>query len=205
LKAKETVGIDSSDAMINKAKTFEAKNLSFVKENIVEWRTREVFDVVYSNAALQWCPEHVKVFSKIKESLRDGGQVAVQMPMNQDYPTHVIAAKMSEEEPWLSLLNQQKYSVQEFMQRPEQYAEMLFKLGFKKQKVFVQVYGHILESREEVVEWVKGSMLSFFMARLSEEKYGNFLNNFTEKLFKEIPDERPFFYPFKRIFIWAKA
>ena len=33
-------------------------------------------------------------------------------------------------------------------------------LGYRRQKVRLHVYGHVLASRAEVVEWVKGSLLT---------------------------------------------
>ena len=86
----------------------------------------------------------------------------------------------------------------------EQYSSLIFKLGFREQNVSVKVYGHELESREGVIEWVKGTLLTYFESRLSPESYQSFQDEFRQRLFEVLPDERPFFYPFKRILIWAR-
>ncbi|MEK2645048.1 methyltransferase domain-containing protein [Bdellovibrio sp. BCCA] len=203
-KPRATVGFELSDAMLEKAKRFSKPGLSFVQGNIENWKPNDTYDLALSNAAIQWCSDHVEIFSKIKSALKTGGQIAVQMPMNHDYPTHVLAKSLSEEPEWSGLLKGQTYNKFNVMLAPEDYARLLFKLGFKEQNVFVKVYGHTLESREQVVEWVKGSMLTHFQSRLSEENYDKFLSEFRERLFKILPDERPFFYPFKRIFIWGR-
>lgn len=203
-KPKSTTGLELSDSMLAKAKRYERPGLSFVQGNIENWRPQGTYDLVISNAALQWCGDHVDIFKKIRSALRSHGQIAVQMPMNHHYPTHILAKQMSEESEWKNLLKGQTYNKFDVMLNPEDYASLLFKLGFKEQNVFVKVYGHTLDSREQVVEWVKGSMLTHFQSRLSEEDFERFLEEFTRRLFKILPDDHPFFYPFKRIFIWGR-
>lgn len=204
LKAKGTIGIDSSEEMLKKAADFAGGRLSFHAADIEKWNESNAFDVLFSNAALQWCPNHPQLFGKLRQALREGGQLAVQMPMNHDYPTHVLAQEMAHEEPWASLLKAGKYQKQKTMLTIEEYAKLLFDLGFKEQKVFLRVYDHLLESREGVIEWVKGTLLTHFKSRLSPQDYGRFLLQFRERLFEKLPDERPFFYPFKRILIWGR-
>ena len=62
-----------------------------------------------------------------------------------------------------------------------------------------QVYGHRLASREEIVEWVRGSLLTDYEKRLASPLFARFLARYRERLFAMLPDERPFFFPFKRI------
>lgn len=203
VRASETVGIDSSDEMLKKAQTFAGHGLSFIKGDAQKFLEPGGFDIIFSNAALQWCSDHPALFAQLKNSLRPGGQLAIQMPMNHDYATHVIAKRMSLEEPWVSLMKE-PYSKTQSMLTVEQYASLLFKLGFKEQNVSLKVYGHELESREGVIEWVKGSLLTYFESRLAPPDFQKFVSKYRERLFAEISDDKPFFYPFKRIFIWAQ-
>lgn len=203
LRADHTVGLDSSDQMLERAYHFKEDNLKFVKGDIQTWKPTQEYDVIFSNAAIQWCSDHPALFANLKNALRTRGQLAVQMPMNHDYPTHVLAATMSREEPWKSLLKE-PYEPAGTMLTAEGYAELMFKLGFGRQKVLVQVYSHILESREGVVEWVKGTLLTRFEKQLSPTDYQKFLAEFKRRLFAQLPDDRPFFYPFKRVLIWGR-
>lgn len=200
LGASETIGLDSSDEMLAKSKSFGTSSLHFTKGHIETWQAPSQYDVVLSNAAIQWCSNHPEILRHIKESLRPGGQVAIQMPVNHDYPTHTLAMQMSTEQPLNSQLGGQKYSVDQVMLTAQDYASLLFQLGFTEQKVFVRVYGHILDSREGVIEWVSGTTLTYFKSRLSKEDYAIFLKEYKERLFKILKDEKPFFYPFKRVF-----
>lgn len=202
--AEATLGLDSSAQMLAKAQAFAGSGLLFAAGDIKTWEERAKYDLIFSNAALQWCGNHPELFRRLKSSLKSGGQLAVQMPMNYDYPTHTLAIQMGQEEPWKSLLKGDRYEQQKAMLTAEEYASLLFKLGFQEQKVFVRVYGHILESREDVVEWVKGTLLTYFESRLGPEDFAKFLAEFKFRLFTQLPDDKPFFYPFKRILIWAK-
>jgi trans-aconitate 2-methyltransferase len=202
LKARETIGIDSSEDMLARARAIVPDSivdatLKFEKQDIEKWKPKQKFDLVFSNAAIQWCDDHKTVFAKMKGMLSDEGQIAVQMPFNQDFPTHAVAREMAAE-------IAPDFTIQDSMLSLEEYSSILYRLGFKNQNAFVKVYGHELESREGVVEWVKGSTLTPFKKRLTTKKYDSFLKEYERRLFSEIKDERPFFFTFKRILLWAR-
>ena len=128
----------------------------------------------------------------------------MQMPMNFDYPTHVIADEVAAQEPFHNILQDPKGEAGRAVFTPEKYAQLMFKLGFKEQNVFMKVYPHVLPDRDQVIEWVKGTMLTSFEKRLSADMFQKFLDTYRSELFKVLPDEKPFFYPFKRLFISAQ-
>jgi trans-aconitate 2-methyltransferase len=70
--------------------------------------------------------------------------------------------------------------------------------------VQLRVYAHPLDSREDVVRWVEGSLLSEYRRRLPPELYARFVGRYREVLFTMIPDERPYFFTFRRILAWAR-
>ena len=205
LKAKSTLGIDSSGEMLTKASAHQTPGLTFNLGNIDAWSATNSFDIVFSNAALQWCSNHAHLFSKIKEALRPGGQLAVQMPMNHDYPTHVIAQNMTHPEPWASLLGTEKYEKKKDNVDRRRVRQDAFFPGISGTESISRVYDHVLDSREGVIEWVKGTLLTHFKSRLSEADYQRFLVEFRERLFLQLSDEKPFFYPFKRTLMWART
>jgi trans-aconitate 2-methyltransferase len=206
LKSEHTIGIDSSAEMMKKAEAFQIANqLEFQHADLEKWRADIPLNLIFSNAALQWCTNHSELFHKFRDMLAPGGQIAIQMPMNQDYATHVLATAMAQEKPWVDKLGEADFESQWTVLRPEEYAKILFNLGFKDQNVLMKVYGHVLDSREGVVEWVKGTTLNRFKSRLSESDYSEFLIAYRERLFKQLPDEQPFFYSFKRLFVWGSV
>ena len=75
--------------------------------------------------------------------------------------------------------------------------------AISRQHVRLQVYAHELESREAVVEWVRGSLLTDYERRLPAELWPRFLERYRERLLPQLEDTRPFFYPFKRVLLWG--
>jgi trans-aconitate 2-methyltransferase len=69
--------------------------------------------------------------------------------------------------------------------------------------VRLQVYAHRLDKRDDVVEWVKGTLLTAYEQRMAPEVFRTFLDRYTERLLPRLSPERPFFYPFKRLLFWA--
>ena len=80
---------------------------------------------------------------------------------------------------------------------------MAYDLARRRRVVCYQVYGHILPSTADVVEWTKGSTLTPYREALSTERYEEFLAEYTKRIVEALGDERPFFYTFKRVLMWA--
>lgn len=200
-KAFRTLGIDSSPEMLKEALTYQDNHLSFEQSKIEDFNPIEKFDLIISNAALQWVPNHGKIFPKLYEFLKEDGQLAIQMPANFDYPTHTIANELANEAPF------QKF-VAGGVKRPvlsiEEYANLLFRLGFKNQIVRSQIYAHTMDTTDVLIEWVKGSLLIYFKNRLPNDLYLEFLKEYKNRLLGTVGWASPFFFPMKRILIWGK-
>ena len=87
---------------------------------------------------------------------------------------------------------------------PERYATLVHELGFAEQHVRLQVYGHLMPSTSAVVEWIRGTSLTRFFKRLPDELHEPFVKSVHDELLAEVGDQRPYFYPFKRILVWAR-
>jgi trans-aconitate 2-methyltransferase len=198
--AKETLGIDSSESMLKKAPAGVA-GLRFERADISDFSIGG-WDVLFSNAALHWLPDHLKLFERLAGLVASGGQLAVQMPANADHPTHPMAAAVAGEEPFRTALG--GYVREWPLLKPEEYAALLFRLGFVEQHVELRVYAHVLDSRDGVVEWVKGTLLTDYEKRMPADLFPRFLTRYRERLAEVLPDTKPFFYPFKRVLLWAR-
>jgi len=201
LHARETVGIDSSAAMLERSAAFAGPGIRFERQDIRDFQEPGAFDLIFSNAALHWVPDHAALLRRLTESLAPAGQLAVQVPAMADDPSQVTAVEVAGEEPFLQAL--QGFRARSHTLTPDAYAVLLDQLGFAHQHVRLQVYLHHLRSREEVVEWVKGSLLTDYRSRLTPELYTRFLQRYRERLQPRLPDVRPFLFPFKRILFWA--
>lgn len=202
LQARETIGIDSSEAMLGRAPSPTPESLRFAKHDIQDFRGTNEFDLVFSNAALHWVPDHHQLLARLTEALAERGQLAVQVPAHFDHVSHTTAAEVASEAPFAASLD--GYTHPHFVLQPGEYASLLEKLGFRKQHVRLRVYEHPLSSREDVVEWLKGSLLTVYERRLSEELFAEFCDRYRMKLLARLEDARPFVFAFKRILMWAE-
>jgi trans-aconitate 2-methyltransferase len=195
LGAAETLGIDSSETMLLKSGAFEGDALYFERGDIEAFVADKPFDLLFSNAALHWVGEHESLFARLAGFLAPHGQLAVQMPANEDHPSHAIAREVAVE-----LGHAPRISS---VLPAERYAVLLHTLGFARQHVRLQVYGHLLGESRDVVEWVRGTLLTDYQQRMSESDFARFLEVYTEKVTAALGDERPFFYTYKRVLMWA--
>ncbi|HEY7863190.1 MAG TPA: methyltransferase domain-containing protein [Thermoanaerobaculia bacterium] len=199
----ETLGIDSSAKMLEKARMFEGAGLRFEHGDIAEFSPDRPYDIVFSNAALHWVPDHERLLARLAAALAPGGQLAFQVPDMKRAVTHVTADEIAGEEPFRGPLGGESPNPRHVLE-PEAYARILDRLGFTRQTVRLQIYGVRLASREEAFDWVEGSLLSAYRARLTPELYEEFLERYRERLLPRLPEERPLFFPYRRTLAWAR-
>jgi len=208
LEIAEMLGVDSSDAMLQQARRDVGDRdprLRFARGDIAQWTGRADHDLVIANASLQWVADHRAVLKRWWAAVAPGGQLAVQVPANSDHPSHVVAVQVAAVEPFLSAFDQMPPPdpVAANVLAPEAYAELLYEFGAVDQHVRLQVYPHVLASSGEVVEWTRGTTLTRFVRVLPPELAAAFVDAYRERLLDVLGDRRPFFYPFKRILMWA--
>jgi len=194
VRAQETIGVDNSETMLLKSSAFGGAMLRFERGDIEAFVADRPFDLVFSNAALHWVPDHPGLLRRIAGLLTPRGQIAIQMPANDTHPSHATAADVAQElgvaprhDPLLPI---------------EEYASLLYAIGFRRQHVRMQIYGHELESTPAVIEWVKGTLLTDYERRLGS-RYKEFLEEYSRRLLERLGDERPYFYTYKRVLMWA--
>ncbi len=200
-QAAETVGLDRSEAMLAQSGAHAGGGVRFERGDIETFAGRGL-DVVFSNAALQWVPDHANLFPQLAATLAEGGQLAVQMPMNHDHVSHTVAHAVARERTHAAALS--GYVREYPMGEAEWYAELFARMGFVEQHVRQQVYLHRLAGPEEVVEWMKGSLLTDYRRRLTPAAYEAYLSDYRRRLLEALPDARPFLLTFKRLLLWGR-
>jgi trans-aconitate 2-methyltransferase len=146
-------------------------------------------------------PDHPRLLERLAGTLALSGQLAVQVPANHDHVSHLVAAELAAEEPFRAAIG--GYRRVSPVEAPERYAELLEGLGFVEQHVRLQVYPHHLEGPEQVVEWARGTLLTDYQRRMPSELFERFLACYRRRLPPRLDRRRPYFYPFKRILLWA--
>ena len=198
--AAETLGLDSSAEMLARSQPFAGGGLSFTRGDIANFSGAGEWDLVFSNAALHWIDDHPALLARLAGTLRAGGQLAIQVPANHDHPSHRTARAVAAEEPFRAAGGLPPSPVL----APEEYARLLHRLGFRDQVVRLEVYGHTLGAREEVIEWVTGTTLTPLRARLDDAGWRHFLDRYRQALLPQLEDTRPYFYTFKRVLLWGR-
>lgn len=198
LPDSEVLGLDSSAAMLAQSGQFARPGLSFRQGDIRQLEGE--WDLIFSNAALQWLDDHARLFPRLWSHLKPGGQLVVQMPANHDHISHTIARELSQTEPF------KPYFPEGGRQSPllmvEQYAQMLFDLGGTHITALLKVYPHVLEDADAILEWVRGTLLVPYMERLPEAYKDMFLQHYRSRIRQYFP-QKPVFYGFKRVLFAA--
>ncbi len=198
LPDSNVTGIDSSQQMLDKAASFSSPNLHFEQGN--QSQLTGEWDVIFSNAALQWSENHRELIPHLYGKLAPQGQIAVQVPSNHNHISHQIYRETASEEPFKSILNGfQRYAP---VLSIDEYARLLFDCGAEDIIVFEKIFPHVLEDSDAVVEWISGTALVPYFERLGNHKE-EFVKVIRKKMRAALP-ESPVFYPFRRTLFSAR-
>ncbi len=202
LKPREILGLDISAAMLAESASYAAEGLRFEVGDIAGFSADRSFDLVFSNSALHWLPDHPALFARLTAALAPGGQIAVQMPAMYTHPSHRVAAGVAAEPEFAHALA--GYVHREFVLSAGEYDALLERLGYARRHATLKIYPHQLPSCEEVVEWVKGTLMVGYQERLRPEMYNRFLARYREQLIPQLEDTRPYVYEYRRILLWGR-
>lgn len=199
LPGSSILGVDSSEKMLEKASQKSRQGLNFELcpiENVEgKW------DLVFSNAAIQWVDNHKELIPKLISLLNPGGQIAIQMPANHNHPTQSLMVEVAREEPYCTALEgwQRKWPVLSI----REYSELLYESGSQEINVFEKIYPHVLKDVDAIVQWLSGTALLPYFERLPKELHRDFVADYRERLCNLYP-EVPVFFPYQRIFLSAR-
>lgn len=197
------VGADASENMLETARR-DNPDCEFIRldagGDLSEFSGK--FDLVFSNACIQWIPEHEVLLPKLFSMLKSGGELAVQVPVNFDEPIHQIIGRVSSSEKWREKLNlpQLFYTLTE-----SEYFDILSDLtdDFEMWKT---VYFHRMPSIDSIIEWYKSTGLKPYLEVLSDAEKTEFTNDVIRELEKAYPAQKngEIIFRFPRLFFIAK-
>jgi trans-aconitate 2-methyltransferase len=151
------VGVDNSPAMIEQARRdFGAAGIEFRLGDIAGYDPRsDGPDLILSNAALQWVPEHSALFPRWIDALPGGGVLAFQVPANFDAPSHALLTELRNTPRWRELVGGPHRAG---VPAPETYLETLAGLGCAVD-VWETTYYQVLQGEQPVLDWMRGTGL----------------------------------------------
>ncbi|NJQ07695.1 trans-aconitate 2-methyltransferase [Streptomyces lonarensis] len=203
-------GYDSSAEMLEHAAPLAGPtpgggSLAFERADIATWRPRQPHDLIVSNAALQWVPDHVALFPRWIAALAPGGSLAFQVPGNFGAPSHLLLRVQCLAPRWrdrLAGVLREGTPVHE----PGGYLDALTVLGCEVD-TWETTYHQLLLGPDPVLEWMRGTALRPVLDALADDQEAveAFLAEYRDRLRPAYPaGSFGTVLPFRRIFVVAR-
>lgn len=199
-------GIDNSENMIAKARADHPD---------MDFRLCDVsgdlagldcdYDIVFSNACLQWVPNHPALIRKLMGLLKKNGVLAVQIPYNASEPIHRIIDEISSSVRWKEYFPQRR--VFHTLSSGE-YFDILSDIT-PDFDIWKTTYYHAMKSHDDIMEWYRGTGLRLrpYLEVLSEAKRAEFEQEVRSRLVEAYPRQKngEIIFRFPRLFFTAVA
>ncbi len=197
-------GIDPSPEMLAKSKELETDNLHFkttTVEDFIAFNAGKKWDLIFSNAALQWSDDHENLFPQLISLLSEKGQLAVQMPVQKENLLNKILIDLAQEKPFADYL--QGWKRESPVLSIDAYAQILFENGLSNLQIIQKVYPIIADNAETLFDFISGSALIPYLERLSESQQELFVAEYKYRIQKEFK-RFPAIYAFKRLLLYGR-
>jgi len=195
------LGIDSSQEMLSESKKFVSEKLNFKLLTIEEFvESESKWDLIFSNAALQWSNDHHELFTKLISKINNNGQFAVQMPFQKQNTLNKILLDMVSERKFADLLG--GFRLDSPVLEIDDYAKVMFEAGLKDLNIFLKVYPIIAKSEMELYNFISGSALIPYMERLDPTGQEVLKSEFIKRIKNQF-GTFPAIYSFKRILLYG--
>jgi trans-aconitate 2-methyltransferase len=197
----EVLGIDTSAELLEAARR-DHPGIDFQRGNIAQWAPAEPYDLVFSNTALQWVGDHERLLPRLLDAVAPGGALAVQMPRNHDFATHRLMRQAAAEGPWRARLAGARDPSP--VKPPEFYYDLLAprSAGFT---IWETNYIQIMDGVPAIIDWLQGTGLRPFLARLDAAEQRDFLDRYAALLTEAFPAraDGKVLLPYPRLFFIA--
>lgn len=194
-------GVDNSSDMLEAARR-NHPGIEFVTGDIATWSPAERYDLVFSNAALQWVGNHEHLLPRLLDAVAANGALAVQMPRNHDFATHRLMREVAAEGPWHDKLADARDPSP--VKAPEFYYDRLAP-RCRRIVLWETNYIQVMDGIDAIVAWLRGTGLRPFLARLDEAEQRQFLERYRALLAEAFPPqaEGKVLLPYPRLFFIA--
>lgn len=198
------VGLDSSASMIEMARADHPMQ-EWVLGSIETWSPDTAFDVVFSNAALQWVPDHGPLVTRLFGAVAPGGALGFQVPSADYAHVRTLIHEVARSGDWAPRMSGPLGALT--MEPPEFYYDRLCTAA-SRLDMWETEYLHVLDSPDAVVEWIASTGLRPFLDALPDEEDRR---RFEQRLRERVRESYPrradgkVLFAFKRTFVVAYA
>ena len=197
----EIIGFDSDENMLKRAKA-EHQNFCFIHGFAPQdfSKLNNKFDLVFSNACIHWIPDQSGLIASINAILKDSGTFAVQIPIAAESKFYKLLYGLIENK-WSKLKSVSKFHM---LDQDGYYNELI--KHFSEVTIWRTDYYHLIDSKNMVIEWYKGSGLRPYLSALDEKEQKEFIADLSEIIEKEYHplDDGQLFLIMPRLFFIAK-
>lgn len=196
------IGLDNSPEMLAVAAQ-NAPSEEWLLDDAASWHSEQPFDLVFSNAALQWVPDHQMLFPRLIGQVASDGALAVQVPAHYDSPLHHVALEVAQAAPWRHRLERPSHALTHHV--PAFYYRAL-RPNAAQIDIWETEYYHVVEQPEAIVTWFRGTGLRPFLEALETDQQRSDFEQMVLEGYRQAyprqPDGRVLF-PFRRLFMVA--
>jgi trans-aconitate 2-methyltransferase len=198
----QITGVDDSVEMLAEAAKASAR-ITWVQQNLANWSSAQPANLIYSNSALHWLPNHERLLPALIGMLAFGGTLAVQMPRNFSAPSHTLIAETARSGVWRNKL--EHLLAPPPVAPPQTYYSLLHEHAASLD-IWETEYLHVLEGKDAVKEWTKGTWLKQFLDALDEPQRSGFETEYARRVNLAYPPlaNGQTLLPFRRLFILLK-
>ncbi len=203
--SSEIIGIDLSENMLESAKHL-MEDVTWIKRDCSKkLNDLGAFDLVFSNAFLQWVDNQSEFIMNTKELLVENGVFAIQVPAFEEMEIAQIikemAAEFNKEKKVFNNMDQSlcyNYSLREYYD--------MFTRHYSKVEIWQTNYIHQMKDQHSIIEFIKGTALLPYLQRLNDTEAKDFLDRIYLKTKQSYPQSEngSVLFEFKRLFIIAR-
>ncbi len=195
-------GFDNSPEMIAAA-TRDHPDGDWQLGDIASWTAAEPYDLVFSNATLQWLPDHATLYPRLFAQVAPGGAFAVQIPVFHTTALQRVLLALADEPAWRERLRPATRAL--VAESPGFYYDALVERA-SHIDLWETEYQHVLADADATVEWISGTRLRPYLEALgNEDERQQFLARLragVAEIYRPQRDGRVIF-PFRRLFLVA--
>lgn len=200
----EIIGIDSSEAMIKEAKEKNPEIEFKCMDATSELLTLGMFDLIFSNAALQWFPHQKQQIRTWFNQINKNGVLAFQVPNTATMPMYIQLKELIKKPNWI---NDFKTLSNTYKVHSVEYYYNSLCLETSSINIWKSEYVHIMKEVHEIIEWHTATGLRPYLDCLeTKEKLATFLSDYEDNLEKVYNKEKDgrILFSFPRLFMIAK-
>ena len=198
----EVTGLDNSPAMLAQAARNDPDG-HWVQADLNTWTAERPYDLVFSNATLQWVKDHAEVMPRLLAQVAPAGALAVQMPHSGRMPVRRAILETAAEAAWDARMSAARDATA--IEDERFYYDHLAPHATRFE-MWVTEYQHVMDGPAAILEWIRATSLRPFLDALRDaEERKTFESSLLARLARDFPqsiDGRVLF-PFPRLFFVA--